>query len=503
MSDPLICPRCSTEIATDSPIPVFECPSCGQSLVGDSQTDAAPQPGQPPVADESASSESKAPGEPHPGSDSPAVKHDQTQAEPETVTEGEADQTRFDPQSVFTDSEDAEDLTDIAALDGAQDEATPDFLAPTPADDSDDADDQSGWIMNEMQAGAADSNGMDETVVSRPRTPDEADPTVNVPVKGFSDVPLNSEASDPEAATVMQAAPDLTFPAVNTGPPPTSPQPPADAPAGKLEAAAASDPPPARRGAKATVSKTLFIAVASYASAVTIVVIYLLMNRAAHHALESLPDLKPLQENEFKIVPLDAHMAPQHSLKLGDSGGRRFGNIVLRPLKVTREPVEFEYFTDTLDVAQRPPTKPVLKLWLELENVSRNQVFSPLDARLLSHEYFDDKEFTRHSHQFVRTVDNTSDLSRVVHAMSRSEDDPWNMKGQNLGRALKPGESCVMYIATEEEGTDGLEGNLVWRLQFRKGFHEATRHGVTTLVEIEFNTDQIETGTSETGESQS
>jgi len=54
-----------------------------------------------------------------------------------------------------------------------------------------------------------------------------------------------------------------------------------------------------------------------------------------------------------------------------------------------------------------------------------------------------------------------------------------------------------MYVPTDELGSEAVEGDLIWRMQFRKGFHPESMRGVTTLIEIEFNADQIQDGSSE------
>ena len=73
----------------------------------------------------------------------------------------------------------------------------------------------------------------------------------------------------------------------------------------------------------------------------------------------------------------------------------------------------------------------------------------------------------------------------------------WNLKGQNINQEkkpqeLKPGESFETYVATNEQGIDDLKGDLVWRLQIRKGYNPKSRRGVTTLIEVVFNSSQIQ-----------
>lgn len=250
--------------------------------------------------------------------------------------------------------------------------------------------------------------------------------------------------------------------------------------------------PAAMNGQSNRVSRTAFLILASYASAVTIALIYVLtIGLPGAHRLESLPDLPPLEEHEFQIIPVQEAVAPGHELKLGAAAGRRFGNVIVTPLKVTRGPVEFEYFQEDARIKPRAATAPVLKLWLEFENVSKNQSFPPLDLRLMTHEHIRESDFLRLANTFVRPADAT-DPESLVFVLGHSPDDPWNLKGQALGKAIGPGEKCVIYIPTESENLEVLQGDLVWRVQFRKGFHPETKHGVTTLIDVMFSDSQIE-----------
>jgi hypothetical protein len=64
------------------------------------------------------------------------------------------------------------------------------------------------------------------------------------------------------------------------------------------------------------------------------------------------------------------------------------------------------------------------------------------------------------------------------------------MVGQKLGHKLGPGESMVTFIPSDEEAT-ALKGDLVWRFQFRKGYNRRSYRGVTTLIDVRFNSREI------------
>ena len=135
----------------------------------------------------------------------------------------------------------------------------------------------------------------------------------------------------------------------------------------------------------------------------------------------------------------------------------------------------------------RPPTGPVLKLWLRFRNVSddTSQVFMPLGRDIV----FNRGTTSRDSHQqrsnnFVYSQGVTPQPGKVELLFDHVVDGDWDLAGQNLDRVLKPGESLETYLPTSESAASRLTGDLVWRIHFRKGVHPATRHGVTTLIDV-------------------
>jgi len=249
------------------------------------------------------------------------------------------------------------------------------------------------------------------------------------------------------------------------------------------------------------VPKRLFTLTFTYAIAATILVAMLLYAKylGDPHQLESLPDLKPPVKNDeiaLQLVPENAKLPAGHTLKLGGPG-RRFGNVLVTPLRVTRGPVEFEHYTGD-STKTREPSQDVLKLHLKFENVSRDQTFEPLDQKLLLTRVAGrTSESQMRANNFVCRIDQKrTDAERVlVYDMPPSWD--WNLKGQNINQEaqtqnLEPGESFETYVATNEAGIDTLKGDLVWRIQLRKGYNPVSYRGVTTLIEVVFNSDQIQ-----------
>lgn len=249
------------------------------------------------------------------------------------------------------------------------------------------------------------------------------------------------------------------------------------------------------------VSKKLFTLTLTYAIAATIMVAMLLYAKyqGDPHQLESLPDLKPPVKNDeiaLQLVPENAELPPGHTLKLGGPG-RRFGNVLVTPLRVTREPLEFEHYTGDTSKT-RAPSQEVLKLYLRFENVSSDQTFEPLDQKLLLTRVSGKTQQTQfRANNFVSRIDQKQTDGERVLTYDMPPSWEWNLKGQNINReekpqSLEPGESFETYVATNEAGIDALKGELVWRLQLRKGYNPQSRRGVTTLIEVVFNSDQIE-----------
>lgn len=249
-----------------------------------------------------------------------------------------------------------------------------------------------------------------------------------------------------------------------------------------------------RSDATISLSKTAFLLLVSYASAITLGFLYLLMASAGTkpHELESLPDLVPPERNgqiALRLAPEDAEMPPGHTLRLGES--QRFGNVLVTPLRVTRGPLRFEH--QFRSGTTRPDSDPVLKLWLRFENVSHDQTFAPLDSTLLLSRRVDPEDLSRlRANNFLARSSEKSLHGHRVLVYDLPIDSEWGLVGQSAGRKIGPGESLETFIPTTEEGIAELEGELIWRVQFRKGYHPQSRRGVTTLIEVVFSSSDIE-----------
>jgi hypothetical protein len=213
---------------------------------------------------------------------------------------------------------------------------------------------------------------------------------------------------------------------------------------------------------------------------------------ARSSSLESLPDLKPRTGKNGQLSwdynPPKNDLPSGHILTLGQT--RRFGNVKVTPIKVTRGPMKYQHLFAQQGGA-REPSPPVLKLWVKFENVSRDQTFAPLDSHLL---YTRDNE---NLGQFIRAngfVTVESDRKKkgheVVHAFDMPVYSEFQVVGQNLNIDIGPGDIVESFIPSEVEGT-GLNGDLVWRFQMRKGYNPSSLRGVTTLIDVRFKSSDI------------
>lgn len=251
--------------------------------------------------------------------------------------------------------------------------------------------------------------------------------------------------------------------------------------------------PSARR--RKSFQERYFNILVSYSILITLVLFYLIfaVRSAKPHQLESLPDIAPPTDGQFMHYRENASLAPGHSLKLGET--QRFGNIKVTPVKVSRAPIRFRHFQG--DVRRSaPPTEPVLQLWLKIENVSTDQVFPPLDMKLIQLREYDREDIHKvYANNWITTRDNLPERSGRVFLYDHPPTSEYDIAGMKTG-PINPGETIETFLPTQEQGLKSLTGELVWRFQIRKGFHPETMNGVTTLVEVLFHSNQIQSGKS-------
>lgn len=228
----------------------------------------------------------------------------------------------------------------------------------------------------------------------------------------------------------------------------------------------------------------------SYASAMTLIALFLFMKGnqpTTNPHLESLPDVAPEPMGELSYVPVEAQLPEGHTLKIGEK--QRYGNILVEPIRVVREPIQFSHYDPTSRLT-RPASDPVIKMWLRFTNLSDEQKIAPLDGDLLLRWVTNSAQQREYSNQYL-FAEGASQSSDEISTYRHSKTSDWDLLDQQLGHVLEPGESFETYIASTEELPTELPQRLNWRFQFRKGY-SPSGNGVTTLVDIAFNKDEIE-----------
>ncbi len=337
---------------------------------------------------------------------------------------------------------------------------------------------------------SSDSSAGSSSDAAPAEPPPEAAParTIALPGEGIEDLALSSSQQFSLGAVAA------TIAAVDTGAPGSIGL--GEAPSGSTPLAAPIIPEtvPAPAGDAAAAQQKmlvlLLLIVGSYASAVTIVMIYLLAVGRTHQ-LESLPDLKPPMKNGEVVVtgyisPVN-DLPPGHVLKLGQS--QRFGSVKVTPVKVTRGTVKFQPNSGT-SVLELTDTEPLLKLWLKFENVSQDQTFSPLDELLVFKRSKDKRSIKVSAHNFLAAAENRKQAKSIFRVYDLPLDLDFAMTGQKLNTKLPPGETWQTFIPSEEAAAE-LKGDLVWRVHIRKGYHPQSLRGVTTLIDVQFNNQEI------------
>lgn len=241
------------------------------------------------------------------------------------------------------------------------------------------------------------------------------------------------------------------------------------------------------------VSRKWFTGIVGYAIALTLIFLGLLftgrISLFGNHALESLPDLRPLAPNEFRRIPDGAELPDGHVMRLGES--RRFGDVVVTPVRLTREPLQFQGFLSGV-IEEKLTTEPVLKLWLTFENVADDYAFPPFDSGLMSNRTPADSQDAATLANTFLTIGIPSGDSATTRRLNflHTMDNNFVIVGQDSGKVLRPGELLTTFVAESDEDVDvraEASTPFVWRVQFRKGVNLSSGNGVTTLIDIEFS----------------
>lgn len=334
---------------------------------------------------------------------------------------------------------------------------------------------------------------------------EQADDPLKTTVVGFV-VNVGNTATNPLDVAHATAEPSVTAPATTDEASATNP---AAGIGGLADSAVAmtvlkseqsAPAPPATKPAsrvpvRAGISPTIFVIVVSYASAMTLACLYLAFQLLSNQRTHDLPDLAPpIPKDKKKVISLiylspDQELPPANVLKVGES--RRFGSLKVTPLRVTRGPLEFEYYEPAAD-QHKDAEGPVLKLHLRFENVSHDQEFIPLDSKLVFYREVDRKTYGLFkANNFVCNVADRKKLAKHVLVFDLTPNGNWLVKGENLDRDFEPGQIMETFIPTTPDQIESLSGDLVWRVHFRKGYNRQSYRGVTTLIEVLFKDSDI------------
>ena len=96
------------------------------------------------------------------------------------------------------------------------------------------------------------------------------------------------------------------------------------------------------------------------------------------------------------------------------------------------------------------------------------------------------------SNQFLCPAGKKGDLENTFLLYDLEEYGDWNFARMPDDPVLKPGESLEAYIPASPDASGELDGSAIWRVQFRKGYNPKSKRGVTTLIEVKFNENEIE-----------
>jgi hypothetical protein len=267
---------------------------------------------------------------------------------------------------------------------------------------------------------------------------------------------------------------DDGIPAIDVGAlPASSPSPPGAGAVDDLDDEYEDEPP---RG-----TSWLVVVLASYSSAVTLGLIWVLLgNRSLHDADDSEPepgvavakaDPGRRAENSRKQVP-PPPLADNRITEIGKSVTT--GGLEVTPIAVTSGSIRLHRAIG--GEGSRDGGKNALKLRLRLRNASKDVIFAPLDEAFLREReagVFD---------TFIELGDGT-----VMDMYPLSVFSEWEIDGQTF-KELKPGEVFESEVVSVADGAARKRAEMTWRIRLRTGID------TTDVVGVKFRGDQVQSG---------
>jgi hypothetical protein len=232
----------------------------------------------------------------------------------------------------------------------------------------------------------------------------------------------------------------------------------------------------------------IIVPLVSYSIGITILFLMLYLQPKPRDPLEGIPDTGNVNPGAKKARPTSIKWGTQPLLPLPDKLKVRLGetlvvgDLAVKPRKVELRPVS---------ISRRPDPNiyplgkdPLLVLYLELQNVSRDVEFYPLDP-------FFDREWTLlvdENMPFTYLVKGNKHFAGGPAKLSVSardpiredlwlvgtEENPEEKLSQQADQELKPGQKMETFVCTAphhhiDQELDGYEGPLLYRVQLRRG----------------------------------
>ncbi len=222
----------------------------------------------------------------------------------------------------------------------------------------------------------------------------------------------------------------------------------------------------------------MLVALITWASIATLLVIFLWMTRSADPGdLDSLPDDGIVTSSKSMIDPR-APLTPNAVIPLGKTS-------VIGMLEVT--PISIEQRNLTI-LPNKTHSNPALALKVRFKNISADRSFSPLDPkflypdrkrRLKSEPAFDRRGVT---YSYLQSDQNEDDL---FFCYDLAYNDGERIEGQSFDK-LAPGETVEAIIASETHLLSEVKGTMTWRIKIRKG-KTSKGVGVASVIGVPFS----------------
>jgi hypothetical protein len=235
----------------------------------------------------------------------------------------------------------------------------------------------------------------------------------------------------------------------------------------------------------------LIVPLISYSILATVALALAYLRPPPPHPLEYIPDQGDHPGASHVKQKIDFHQTPllplpaQLKVPLGQSV--TVGDLKLTPRRLELGKVIFR----TVGFAQpEPSTDDCLKLWLDLENVSQDVEFRPLD-----------RFFNRHWKQ--GSFESNMPFTYLEMGTRRfyggpELDERTTIDGQNYDTVLKPGEKLKTFVCTDPDAhvanyLAGYKGPLVYRVRFRRGLARVHDREIsaTAVIGVEFNAGDV------------